>query len=106
MSQAATKLCRKEIQVVCHVVDNLTRPGFALIAYKAHPNGLPVFVFDSAQMKDGGAVCLSRDYLNAGFEAVEKAVNGQNTSVLVLSGGYFRTLLQELQPTRPSLKTL
>jgi len=55
-------------------VDNLTRPGFALIARKARENNLPVFVFDSDQMGDGGTVCLSRDYYNAGLEAAEKAV--------------------------------
>lgn len=74
VSQAASELCRKDIQIVCQVVDNLTRPGFALIARKAQESGLPVFVFDSDQMADGGAVCLSRDYYDAGLEAAEKAV--------------------------------
>lgn len=73
--QAAAELVRKDIQLVCQVVDNLTRPGFALIARKAAENGLPVFVFDSDQMRDGGTLCLARDYYDAGLEAAEKAVS-------------------------------
>ncbi len=69
ITQAATELCRNNIQLVCQIVDNLTRPGFALIARKAAENNLPVFVFDSDQMKDGGVVCLARDYYDAGKEA-------------------------------------
>jgi ABC-type uncharacterized transport system substrate-binding protein len=55
-------------------VDNLTRPGFALIARKAQENGLPVYVFDSGQMNEGGVICMARDYYDAGLEAAEKAV--------------------------------
>lgn len=73
ITQAATELCRNDIQAVCQVVDNLTRPGFALIARKAAEKNLPVYVFDSDQMKDGGAICLARDYYDAGIEAAEKA---------------------------------
>lgn len=69
ITQAATELCRNNIQLVCQIVDNLTRPGFALIARKASENNLPVYVFDSAQMKEGGMVCLARDYYDAGIEA-------------------------------------
>ena len=67
--QSASELCSKNIQVVAQVVDNLTRPGFALIARKAAENNIPVFVFDSDQMKDGGTLCLARDYYDAGLEA-------------------------------------
>ncbi len=69
ITQAATELCRNNIQLVCQIVDNLTRPGFALIARKASDNNLPVYVFDSDQMKEGGVLCLARDYYDAGVEA-------------------------------------
>ncbi len=75
IAQAATELCRSNIQMVCQIVDNLTRPGFALISRKAYEKNLPVFVFDSDQMKDGGAICLARDYYDAGIEAAKKAVD-------------------------------
>ncbi|MGV8096594.1 MAG: ABC transporter substrate-binding protein [Mangrovibacterium sp.] len=73
--QSAAELCRNNIQVVCQVVDNLTRPGFALISRKAAENNLPVYVFDSDQFKDGEVICLSRDYYDAGLEAAEMAVS-------------------------------
>lgn len=72
--QAATDLCGQDIQVLAQVVDNFTRPGFALIARKASEKRIPAFVFDSDQMKDGGTLCLARDYYDAGLEAAEKAV--------------------------------
>jgi len=74
VAQSAIELCSKDIHVLGQVVDNLTRPGFALIARKAAENNLPVYVFDSDQMKYGGAICLARDYYDAGLEAAEKAV--------------------------------
>ncbi len=74
VAQSAIELCKADIQVVAQVVDNLTRPGFALIARKASENDLPVYVFDSDQMKYGGVVCLARDYFDAGREAGEKVV--------------------------------
>lgn len=72
--QAALTLCVSGIQAVCQVVDNLTRPGFPLIARKAAEAHLPVYVFDSSQMKEGGVICLARDYFDAGVEAAGKAV--------------------------------
>ncbi|MBN2600818.1 MAG: ABC transporter substrate-binding protein [Candidatus Marinimicrobia bacterium] len=74
VAQSAIELCGKKIHVLGQVVDNLTRPGFALIARKAADNNLPVYVFDSDQMKYGGVVCLARDYYDAGLEAAEKAI--------------------------------
>ncbi len=72
--QSATELINQDIQALAQVVDNLTRPGFGQIARRAADRNIPVFVFDSDQMKDGGAVCLARDYYDAGIEAAEKAV--------------------------------
>jgi ABC-type uncharacterized transport system substrate-binding protein len=72
--QATAELCGKDIQVLCQIVDNLTRPAYPLIARKAAEYNLPLFSFDSDQMKDGGAVCLARDYYDSGLEAAIKAV--------------------------------
>lgn len=86
--QSADEMCRNDIQMVCQVADNMTRPGFGLIARKASEKGLPVFVFDSDQMASGGAVCVSRDYYDAGLEAAEKAVkvlNGESPADIPFS---------------------
>lgn len=74
IAQSAAELCRQDIGLIAQVVDNLTRPGFALIARKAAENKIPVFAFDSDQMRDGATLCLARDYYDAGREAAEKAV--------------------------------
>jgi ABC-type uncharacterized transport system substrate-binding protein len=96
VSQAAADLCGRDIHVLCQVVDNMTRPGFALIARRAAEKNLPVFVFDSDQMKDGGAICLSRDYYDAGLEAAEKAIRvlrGENPAFIPFSNTQSETLL-------------
>jgi ABC-type uncharacterized transport system substrate-binding protein len=96
LSQAASELCRQDIQLVCQVVDNMTRPGFALIARRAAENNLPVFVFDSDQMREGGVVCLARDYYDAGLEAAEKAVRvlrGENPANIPFSNTRSEKLL-------------
>jgi ABC-type uncharacterized transport system substrate-binding protein len=88
ITQAATELCRNNIQLVCQIVDNLTRPGFALIARKASENNLPVYVFDSDQMKEGGTLCLARDYYDAGIEAgalVLEVLKGKNPGSIPFS---------------------
>jgi len=88
LTQATSELCRQDIQLVCQIVDNMTRPGFALIARKAAESNLPVYVFDSDQMREGGVVCLARDYYDAGLEAAEKAVRvlrGENPANIPFS---------------------
>ncbi|MFH2046821.1 MAG: ABC transporter substrate-binding protein [Pseudomonadota bacterium] len=85
VAQAAIELCQKDIHAVAQIVDNLTRPGFALIARKASEKNLPVYVFDSDQMKHGGVICLARDYYDAGLEAAVKAVRilrGENPKMI------------------------
>lgn len=94
--QAAAELCRKEIHVLAQVVDNLTRPGFALISRKAAEKNIPVFVFDSDQMKDGAVMCLARDYYDAGLEAAQKAVrvlNGESPASIPFSNTQSEKLL-------------
>ncbi len=86
--QSALELLRQDIQVVAQVVDNLTRPGFALIARRAANNNIPVYVFDSDQMKDGGVIAVACDYYQAGIEAAEKALrvlNGENPALIPFS---------------------
>jgi len=74
VAQSAAELCTQDIQALAQIVDNLTRPGFALIARKAAENNLPVYVFESSQMGDNSVVCVARDYYDAALEAAQKAV--------------------------------
>ncbi|MDR4988521.1 MAG: ABC transporter substrate-binding protein [Bacteroidales bacterium] len=86
--QSASELLRQDIQVLAQVVDNLTRPGFGLIARRAAENNIPVYVFDSDQMKDGGVIAVACDYYQAGIEAAAKAVrvlNGESPALIPFS---------------------
>ena len=73
-AQAADVLCQKDIQVIGQIMDNTTRPGFVHLARKADDHGLPVFGFDSSQVKAGGVIALSRDFFDSGVEAGAKAI--------------------------------
>ncbi len=86
--QSAAELFRQDIQVIAQVVDNVTRPGFGLIARRAADNNIPVYVFDSDQMKDGGVLAVACDYYQAGKEAAEKALrvlNGESPALIPFS---------------------
>ena len=100
VAQSAIELCGTDIGLVAQIVDNLTRPGFALIARKAAEQNLPVYVFDSDQMKDGGILCLARDYYNAGLEAAEKAVRilrGENPENIQFNNTQSEKLILNLE---------
>ena len=42
-ADATAVLCRERLDAVCQIVNNTTRPGFALIVRKASDAGMPVF---------------------------------------------------------------
>jgi ABC-type uncharacterized transport system substrate-binding protein len=73
-AEATGMLCSDQIDAVCQIVDNTTRPGFAQIVRKARDAGLPVFCFETSQLKDGAVLALARDYYQAGLEAGELGV--------------------------------
>lgn len=73
-AEAAAALSQEKLDVVCQIADNTTRPGFALIVRKAAEAGVPVFCFESSQLKDGAVLALARDYYEAGVEAGELGV--------------------------------
>jgi ABC-type uncharacterized transport system substrate-binding protein len=73
-ADATAALCRQRIDAVCQISDNTILPGFGQIVRKAGENGLPVFSFDSNQMKNGVVLALARDFYQAGIEAGELGV--------------------------------
>lgn len=96
VAQSAAELCTQDIQAVSQIVDNLTRPGFPLIARKAAEASLPVYVFESAQMIENCVICLARDYYDAGVEAAGKAIrvlNGENPASIPFSNTQSEKLL-------------
>ena len=73
-ADATAVLCRERIDAVCQISDNTVLPGFGQIVRKAGENGLPVFSFDSNQLKNGVVLALARDFYQAGIEAGELGV--------------------------------
>ncbi|MEI7437513.1 MAG: ABC transporter substrate binding protein, partial [bacterium] len=73
-AEATSALLRSDIQVVCQIMDNTVRPGYAQIAKRSKDVGLPFFCFDSSGILDGAALALGRDYYSSGVEAAEVAV--------------------------------
>ncbi|HQL20459.1 MAG TPA: ABC transporter substrate-binding protein [Opitutaceae bacterium] len=73
-AESTAALCRENIDLVCQISDNTTRPAFGQIARKVSDAGLPIFAFDTNQVKAGAILALARDYYDAGLEAGELAV--------------------------------
>ena len=73
-SEATAALCRENLDLVCQISDNTTRPAFGQIARKVSDSGLPIFAFDTNQVKAGAILALARDYYDAGLEAGALAV--------------------------------
>ena len=72
--QSAGILCSKNIQAVAQISDNTSASGIGVIVKEAAKAGIPTFVFVSSQMKAGAAVCVARDFYDAGLEASAKAL--------------------------------
>jgi ABC-type uncharacterized transport system substrate-binding protein len=94
-SESTTALCREKIDLVCQISDNTTRPAFGQIARKATDSGLPIFAFDTNQVKAGAILALARDYYDAGLEAGEQAVRilrGENPANIPFANTRSETL--------------
>ncbi|MFO7874297.1 MAG: ABC transporter substrate-binding protein [Bacteroidales bacterium] len=86
--QATSEMIRQDIHVLAQVLDNMTRPGFGLIARRAKENNIPVYVFEAGQMRHGGVLAVAGDYYQAAIEASEKAyrvLKGENPAIIPFS---------------------
>lgn len=59
--------------VVCQIIDNLTASSFSNIVRVCDEKEIPVFGFVSEQAEKGAVLVLSRDYVQAGKDAVRMA---------------------------------
>lgn len=71
---ACLSLCNQHPDVICQIVDNLSASAASSIISTAGKNGIPVFGFVSDQAKKGAVFVVSRDYHQAGVDAVKLAV--------------------------------
>lgn len=69
VADAALSLCSSNIDAVCQISDNLSGATFVPIARAAKRFKLPLFTFNTTQVRQGAAVVVARDYYDGGREA-------------------------------------
>ncbi|MCX6926931.1 MAG: ABC transporter substrate-binding protein, partial [Verrucomicrobia bacterium] len=73
LPDAAMALCGRRLDAVVQVIDNLSTAGFPSIAHAAAQARLPVFACQGTAARQGAAVALARDYVDAGRETALQA---------------------------------
>ncbi len=72
-ADAALSLLARKPEVVCQIVDNLTSLSAATIIRICRDHRVPVFGFVSDQSEKGAVLVVSRDYVQAGIDAIRLA---------------------------------
>ncbi len=83
VADATLSLLSKRPDILCQIVDNLTSSSFSTIIKAADSKSIPVFGFVSDQTEMGAVLVVSRDYRQAGIDAVNLAnriFNGESTA--------------------------
>jgi ABC-type uncharacterized transport system substrate-binding protein len=73
VADAALSMVSAKPDLVCQIIDNLTASSFSNIVMVCDENKIPVFGFVSEQAEKGAVLVLSRDYVQAGKDAVRMA---------------------------------
>ncbi len=73
VSDATMSLIAQRPQIICQIVDNLTSSSISSIIKVSQNEKIPLFGFVSDQADKGALVVLSRDYHQAGIDAVNLA---------------------------------
>jgi len=70
VSNAAQSLAGQNIDALCQIICNLTDAAFPAIAQAAQKKRIPLFGFTDKQIAQGAIAVVSRDYVQAGKDAV------------------------------------
>jgi ABC-type uncharacterized transport system substrate-binding protein len=73
VADAALALASKRPDAICQIPGNLTAAAFPSIAQAAHRARLPVFAFQTSQVRDGASLVVGRDYHDCGRQAAALA---------------------------------
>jgi ABC-type uncharacterized transport system substrate-binding protein len=74
INDSANTLCQMKPNVICQILDDLTRPGFVQIVRKANEANIPIVGFEDRQVREGAALAIARSYESAGKEAGNLAI--------------------------------
>jgi putative ABC transport system substrate-binding protein len=78
---ATLSLIARQPQIFCQIVDNLTSLSVSGIIKTCQDHHIPLFGFISDQAEKGAVLVVSRDYRQAGIDAVrlaKKIIDGMN----------------------------
>jgi ABC-type uncharacterized transport system substrate-binding protein len=95
VGDAALALAAARVDAICQLPGNLTAQAFPSISQASLRARVPVFVFQTSQIRAGALVSLSRDYYDSGREAGHMAVRvmrGENPATMPFVG-YSKTKL-------------
>jgi ABC-type uncharacterized transport system substrate-binding protein len=73
VSDAALALTARRPDVICQIPGNLTASAFPSIAQAAERARLPVFAFQTSQVRTGASLVVGRDYRDAGRQSAALA---------------------------------
>jgi ABC-type uncharacterized transport system substrate-binding protein len=73
VSDAALALMSRHLDAICQIPGNLTASAFPSVAQAAQRARLPVFAFQTSQVKAGASLVVGRDYRDSGRQAAALA---------------------------------
>lgn len=73
VADATLAMTSRGVELVCQIIDNLTASSYPSISRICREKGIPVFGFVSNQIDMGAVLVISRDYVQAGIDAVNLA---------------------------------
>jgi len=85
VADAALSLVDRKPEIVCQVVDNLTSASISTIIKVCQQKNIPLFGFVSDQSEKGAVLVVSRDYRQAGIDAVnlaKRVFDGEDISAI------------------------
>lgn len=88
VSDAALAMVSRQLDAVCQISDNLSMVSFASILNAARRSRLPVFGFQSVQVRDGAVAAVARDYTDAGRDTaalMARIMRGESPSRIPFS---------------------
>jgi ABC-type uncharacterized transport system substrate-binding protein len=103
VSDAALALASRRPDAICQVPGNLTASAFPSIAQAAARARLPVFAFQTSQLRAGASVIVGRDYHDAGRQAAALAariMRGERPASMPFQGVTRTRLMVNLDAAR------
>ena len=87
VGDAALALVASHVDAICQLPGNLTAAAFPSIALVSRQSRVPVFAFQSSQVRAGAVLAVARDYHASGVEAAKLAarvMRGESTAAIPL----------------------